>query len=96
MDGRDSVLNDDNLSVCAGAGLKVGDVIEIGLIPCDVVLPLRLKGVIRVCTNDGFRVEFLADTPDERRELALFRQFKGDTGLREPDDPRFVDIVTKS
>jgi len=94
MHGRDSELN--GLSVCDDAGLRVGDVIEIGVIPCDVGLPLRLKGVIRVRTNDGYRVEFLADTPEERRELALFRQFRGDTSLREPDDPRFVHIVTKS
>jgi hypothetical protein len=59
----------------AGVEPKIGDVIEIGLTALDAGLPLRLKGVVRDCTTDGFRVEFLADTLDERRELSLFRQF---------------------
>ena len=95
MDVRSSELNECGLSGCAGAEPKIGDVIEIGLTALDAGLPLRLKGVVRDRTNDGFRVEFLADTPDERRDLSLFRQFRGDLGLRESDYPRFVHIVTK-
>jgi PilZ domain len=94
MDGRGSELNEGGLSGCAGAEPKIGDVIEIGLTALDAG-PLRLKGVVRNRTTDGFRVEFLADTPDERRELSLFRQFRGGLGLRESDYPRFVHIVTR-
>ena len=62
MDGRGSELNEDRLSGCAGTEPKIGDVNEIGLRALDARLPLRLKGVVRDCTNDNFRVEFLADT----------------------------------
>jgi hypothetical protein len=75
MDGRGSELNEGGLSGHAGADPRIGDVIEIGLTALDAGLPLRLKGVVRYRTTDGFRVEFLADTLDERRELSLFRQF---------------------
>jgi len=95
MDGRSSELNENGLPGYAGAEPKIGDVIEIGLTAVDARLPLRLKGVVRDRTNDGFRVEFLADTPNERRELSLFRQFRGGLGLPESDYPRFVHIVTK-
>ena len=74
MDGRGSELKESRLSGCADAEPKIGDVIEIGLTALDAGLPLRLKVVVRDRTSDGFRVEFLADTPDERRELGLFRQ----------------------
>jgi len=95
MDSRSSELNEGRLSGCAGAEPKIGDVIEIALTALDAGLPLRLKVVVRDRTTDGFRVEFLADTPNERRELSLFRQFRGGLGLPESDYPRFVHIVTK-
>ena len=95
MDGRSSELNEGGLSAYACAEPKVGDVIEIGLTALDAELPLRLKAVVRDRTTDGFRVEFLADTPDESRELSLFRQLRGGLGLPESDYPRFVHIVTK-
>ena len=75
MDGRGSELNEAGLSGYAGSEPKIGDVIEIGLTALDAGLPLRLKVMVRDRTTDGFRVEFLADTPDEKRELSLFRQF---------------------
>jgi hypothetical protein len=76
MDGRGSELNEGGPSgYYAGAEPKIGDVIEIGLTALDAGLPLRLKVVVRGRTKDGFGVEFLADTPDERRELSLFRLF---------------------
>ena len=95
MDGRSSELNENGLPGYAGAEPKIGDVIEIGLTALDARLPLRLKGVVRDRTNEGFRVEFLADTPHEKRELTLFRQFRGGLGLRESDYPQFLHIVTK-
>lgn len=55
--------------------VRIGDVIEFGLTALDAGLPVRLKVVVRDRTNDGFGVEFLADTPEEKRELSLFRQF---------------------
>ena len=94
MGGRGGELNEGGLSGYAGAEPKIGDVIEIGLTALDAGLPLRLKVVVRDRTNDGFGVEFLADTPDERRELSLFRELRG-LGLPESDYPRFVHIVTK-
>lgn len=96
MRGRGSELNEGSLPGCADAEPKVGDVIEVGLRVLDAGRLLRLKGVVRRRTNDGFRVEFLADTPDEMRELTLFRQFRGDLGLEESDYPRFVHIIIKS
>jgi len=75
MDGRGSELNEGRLSGYAGAEPKIGEVIEIGLTALDAGLPLRLRGVVCDRTKNGFCVEFLADTPDERRELSLFRQF---------------------
>jgi hypothetical protein len=75
MDGRGSELNEGRLSGYADAEPRIGDVIEFGLAALDAELPLRLKGVVRDRTTDGFRVEFLADTPDEKRDLSLFRQF---------------------
>jgi len=75
MDGRGGELNEAGLSGRAGTEPMIGDVIEIGLTALDAGLPLRLKVVVRDRTNDGFRVEFLADTPDEKCELSLFRQF---------------------
>jgi hypothetical protein len=75
MDGRGSKLNEGGLFGYAGVVPKIGDVIEFALTALDAGLPLRLKVVVRDRTTDGFRVEFLADTPDERRELSLFRQF---------------------
>ena len=94
MDVRGSELNEGRLSGCADAEPKIGDVIEIGLTALDAGLPLRLKVVVRDRTTDGFRGEFLADTPAERRELSLFRQIRS-LGLPESDYPRFVHIVTK-
>jgi len=75
MDGRGSKLNEGGLSGYAGVVPKIGDVIEFGLTALDAGLPLRLKAVVRDRTNNGFCVEFLADTPDESRELSLFRKF---------------------
>jgi len=95
MGSRRSELNGAGPSGYAAAEPQIGDVIETGLTALDAGLPLRLKGVVRDRTTDGLRVEFLANTPDERRELSLFRQFRGGLGLRESDYPRFVHIVTK-
>jgi hypothetical protein len=75
MEGRSGELIEGRLAGYAGAEPKIGDVIEIGLTALDAGLPLRLKGVVRDRTTNGFRVEFLADTPNERHELSLFRQF---------------------
>ena len=75
MDGRGSELNAGGLSGYAGGEPKIGDVIEIGLTALDAGLPLRLKAVIRYRTKDGLGVEFLAGTPEEKRDLSLFRQF---------------------
>jgi len=92
MDGCDSEVMEDRLSGYADAEPKVGEVIEIALTAFDAGLSLRLKGVVRDRTNEGFRVEFLADTPDEKREFSLFRQFRGGLGLPESDYPRFVYV----
>jgi len=94
MDGRGSELNEGRVYGYASAEPKVGDVIEIGLTAVDAGLPLRLKVVVRDRTTDGFRVEFLTDTPDERRALSLFREFRRGLGLPESDYPRFVHIIT--
>jgi len=75
MDGRGSELNEAALSGYAGAEPRIGDVIEIVLTALDTGLPLRLRVVVRNRTNDGFGVEFLADTLNEKKELNLFRQF---------------------
>jgi hypothetical protein len=75
MDGRGSELNDAALSECVGAEPRIGDVIEIALTARDAGLPLRVRAVVRDRTNDGFGVEFLAETPGEKRDLSLFRQF---------------------
>jgi len=74
MDDRGRELNEDRLSVCAGAEPRIGDVIEFGVTALDPGLPLLLRAVVRDRTNDGFGVEFLAETPDEKRDLGLFRQ----------------------
>ena len=95
MEGRGGELNEGHLSGYACAEPRIGDVIEIRLTALDAGLPLRLEAVVRDRTTDGYRVEFLADTPDESRELRLFRQFRGGLGLPESDYPRFVHIVTK-
>jgi len=71
MDGRGSEVN-ERLTGYAGTEPKIGDVLELGL---NAGLPLRLKAVVRGRTEDGFGVELLAETPDERRDLRLFRQF---------------------
>jgi len=72
MDSRGSEVNEGRLSGFAGAEPRIGDVIEIAL---DAGLPLRVRAVVRERTNDHFGVEFLAETPDDERELRLFRQF---------------------
>jgi len=95
MEGRGSELNEGRLPGYACSEPKIGDVIEIRLTALDAGLPLRLKAVVRDRTTDGLRAEFLADTPDHRRELSLFRQFRGGLGLPESDYPRFVHVVTK-
>lgn len=64
----------ERLSGYAGTEPNVGDVIELGVRGLDGGLPLLLKAVVRDRTKDEFRVEFLADTPDERRDLALFQK----------------------
>ena len=94
MDSSGSKLNEHSSSGCAAP--EAGEVVEIKLADFDLGLLLRLKGIVRDRTSEGFRVEFLADTPDERHELNLFRQRRGDVGLRESDCPRSVYIVTKS
>ena len=75
MDSRGGEVNDSGLSGYANAEPKIGDVIEIGLTALDAGLPLRVKAVVRNRTSNGFGVEFLADTLDEKLELNLFRQF---------------------
>ncbi len=69
MHGRSSKVNE-----YAGAQPKIGDLIEIMMAPA-AGLPLRLKVVVRNRTSDGFGVEFLADTLQEKLELSLYRQF---------------------
>lgn len=71
MDSRGSEVN-ERFSGHAGAEPKIGDVIKFGL---NAGLPLLLKAVVRKRTKDGFGIELLAETPDERRDLSLFRQF---------------------
>lgn len=75
MDGRGRELNEGRLSVCAGAEPRIGDMIEFGLTALDPGLPLLLRAVVRDRTKDGFGVEFLAETPEKKRDLSLFRQF---------------------
>jgi len=75
VDGRGRELNDGYLSGYVGDEPRIGDVIEIALTAPYAGLPLLLKTVVRDRTNDGLRVEFLAETSDEKRELSLFRQF---------------------
>jgi len=75
MDGSGWELNECGLSGYAGAEPKIGDVIEIALTALDAGLPLRVRAVVRDRTNEGFGVEFLAETPVEKRELSLLRQF---------------------
>ncbi len=71
MDGRGSKVN-ERLWGHAGTEPKIGDVIEFGV---NAGLPLLLKAVVRNRNKDGFGVELLAETPDERRDLRLFRKF---------------------
>ena len=71
MDGRGSEVN-ERLTGYAGTEPKIGDVLELGL---NAGLPLLLKALVHGRTKDGFRVQLLAETPDERRDLSLFRQF---------------------
>ena len=75
MDGHGSEVNEVRLSVRAGAEPRIGDVIEFGVTALDAELPLLLKVVVRDRTKDGFGVEFLAETPIEKCDLYLFRQF---------------------
>lgn len=70
-DSRSSELNEATLSGDAGVEPRIGNVIEFGLAAVGVALPLWLKVVIRNRTNDGFGVEFLADTPDESGSSAF-------------------------
>ncbi len=72
MDSRGSEPYGDDLSGYAEP--RVGDLIEIQTAPA-AGLTLRLKVVVRSHTKDGFGVQFVADTPDEKLELSLFRQF---------------------
>ena len=71
MDSRGSEMN-ERLYGNAGAEPKIGDVIELAV---SAGLPLLLRAVVRARTKDGFGVEFLAETPVERRDLSLFRRF---------------------
>ena len=75
MDGRGSEVNEDRLCGYAGAEPRIGDVIEIALTARDAGMPLRVKAVVCDRTKDHFGVKFLAETPDEKRDLNLFRQF---------------------
>ena len=71
MRGRGSEVN-ERLYGYGGAEPKIGDVIEFGV---SAGLPLLLRAVVRNRTNDGFGMQLLAETPDEMRDLCLFRQF---------------------
>jgi hypothetical protein len=74
MGSRGSELNEGRLSGYAGTEPKIGDVIEFGVTALDAGLPLLVRAVVRDRTKYGLAVEFLAETPDERRDLSLFRQ----------------------
>lgn len=67
-------LNEDGISGYAFAEPRTGDLIEILTAPA-AGLPLLLKAVVRDRSDDGLRLEFLAETPDEKRQLGLFLQF---------------------
>jgi len=74
-EGITELISEGCLSGYAGPEPRIGDVIEIALTAPYAGLPVLLKMVVRDRTNDGLRVEFLAETSDEKRELSLFRQF---------------------
>ena len=71
MGGRGSEVN-ECLYGYSDAEPKIGDVIEFGV---SGGLPLLLKAVVCHRTKDGFGIQLLAETPDDRRDLSLFRQF---------------------
>ena len=70
---RGSQMNGGGFAVRADRELTIGDEAEIRFTPPHFYPFVRLRGVIRNREGDLYGVEFLATSPAETRQLALFR-----------------------
>jgi hypothetical protein len=70
---RGSQVNDGGLAIRADGELAIGDEAEMKFTPPHFYPFVRLKGVVRNRAGDLYGVEFLATSPTEARQLAIFR-----------------------
>jgi hypothetical protein len=73
VQGRGSALSEGGMAIFAGAELKPGEHIAVEFTPPYSAPPVRVEA--RVCNRRGYDygVEFLDREPEQREEVATFR-----------------------
>jgi hypothetical protein len=74
VEGRGNELNEGGLQVFAGVELRVGDSVDIEFTPPYQGLPIRARCMVRNRRGYYYGVEFLNETPDDRKKIASIRQ----------------------
>jgi hypothetical protein len=71
--GRGSEVNDGGLAIRAESELAIGDEAEMRFTPPHFYPFVTLRGVVRNRAGNVYGVEFLASSPAQSRQLAIFR-----------------------
>ena len=73
VSGRGRELNEGGMAVFAGVELKLDSQVQIEFTAPYSSEPIRVAGLVRNRNGYSYGVEFLADSPEERRRVARLR-----------------------